>query len=88
MSQLIPRTLRRALKREELWNGNTERLTNLTSLDPETSVIAWSWTHHAEYRARYQREATLPEWTHLRFWFTHSRADVERVVHELTSAAP
>ncbi|MBK9560860.1 MAG: adenylate kinase [Candidatus Microthrix sp.] len=34
MTQLLRRTLRRVLTREELWNGNRERVPNLMSWDP------------------------------------------------------
>jgi adenylate kinase family enzyme len=46
MWRIVRRTLRRVLRREELWNGNRERWQNLVSVDPEISVIAWAWRTH------------------------------------------
>jgi adenylate kinase family enzyme len=39
MRQVVTRTLRRAITRAELWNGNREPLTGLFRLDPERSII-------------------------------------------------
>jgi adenylate kinase family enzyme len=47
MARVVRRTLLRVARREELWNGNTERWRNLFSLDKEVSVIAWAWQTHA-----------------------------------------
>ncbi len=49
--RVVRRTLKRALVREELWNGNREAWTNLFRLDPEESIIRWSWTTHGHTRA-------------------------------------
>jgi len=48
--RVISRTLKRALTREVLWNGNREALSNLFRVDPEYSVIRWSWTSHGPMR--------------------------------------
>lgn len=56
MRRLLWRTLRRALCRQVLWNGNRERWTNLFSLKPEKSILAWAWTRHTRYRQRYAEE--------------------------------
>lgn len=53
MRQLVRRTARRVVRREELWNGNRERLRNFVSHDPLQSVLMWAWTNHDEYAARY-----------------------------------
>ena len=61
MRQVAWRTVSRAVTRQELWNGNRERLSNFLSWDPEKSVIAWAWHGHAKYRARYRpRPPTRP----------------------------
>lgn len=49
MKRIIKRSLRRALTREELWNGNRESFANLLSWDPEKSVIRWAWTQYESY---------------------------------------
>ena len=56
MCQVIWRTLRRLACREELWNGNRERWSNLFKLSPRQSILAWSWTRHPVYRQRYAEE--------------------------------
>ncbi|HET9061351.1 MAG TPA: hypothetical protein VFN61_15635 [Acidimicrobiales bacterium] len=46
MRQVIARTLRRRLRREELWNGNIEPPLHTFFTDPE-HIVRWAWsTHH------------------------------------------
>lgn len=80
MRQIIWRTLRRAVLRTELWNGNRERWTNLFSRDPNQSIIAWSWQRDDVYRRRYATAATDPAWQHLRFIRVRSRADAQALL--------
>ncbi len=61
------RTLRRAVTRAELWNGNREPWANFFRPDPERSVIAWSWTRHRVYQDRYRHAMADPANAHLRF---------------------
>ncbi len=42
LARVVRRTVRRSLTREELWNGNREPFSNLWSLDPKKSIIAWT----------------------------------------------
>ena len=46
MARTIRRTVRRAVTRQELWNGNREPWSNLFSWNPEKSIIAWAATRH------------------------------------------
>lgn len=47
MRQVVSRTLRRARRREVLWNGNVEPPLRTMLLDPE-NVIRWAWsTRHS-----------------------------------------
>ncbi len=55
MRRLAWRTLTRGLLREELWNGNRERLANFIRVDPEKSVLRWAWTRWDEHQERYER---------------------------------
>ena len=57
MYQVLGRTMRRVARREELWNGNRESLRNVLSLDPERSIVAWTWSQHRAYREEYERLA-------------------------------
>ena len=62
LSRTIRRTLRRVATREELWNGNREPFSNLWSLDPQKSIIAWAATRHGVYRRRYLAAENDPRW--------------------------
>jgi adenylate kinase family enzyme len=73
LSQLVPRTLRRLVMREELWNGNREELHNLLSRDPEQSIILWSVTQHRKYRRRYVTAMHDPRWSHIGWVHLDSR---------------
>jgi adenylate kinase family enzyme len=76
MRRVIGRTLRRAVLRQELWNGNREPVSNWLTLDPERSIIIWAWTQHARYRARYGAAMADPICAHLRFFRLRRPADV------------
>jgi adenylate kinase family enzyme len=78
MRQVIARTIRRAVTREELWNGNREPLTNFTSLDPYKNIIVWTWVKHDEFTARYASAMADPAWGHLRFVRLRSHAEAAR----------
>lgn len=61
MWRVVTRTLSRAVRNEELWNGNREGWRNIASLDPQTSIIAWAWTtHERRHRATLEMLATPP----------------------------
>jgi len=65
MRAVVWRTLRRSITCEVLWNGNREPWSNLYSLDPDKSVIAWAWVKHPERRALYNHTIDDPRWKHL-----------------------
>jgi adenylate kinase family enzyme len=67
MRQVIWRSLSRAARRTELWNGNRERWGNFLTLKPEESIIVWAWTRHSVYRSRYLEAQADPALSHLRF---------------------
>lgn len=72
MRRVVLRTLRRVLRREELWNGNREPWSNLFSLDPERNINVWAWTTYKKNLDRYRTAVSDPQWTRLRFHrFTH-----------------
>jgi hypothetical protein len=80
MAQIIRRTVRRAILRTELWNGNREPWRNLISLDPQKSVIAWAATHHRSYHERYLAAQADPHWAGLTFLRLRSRSDGRRLL--------
>lgn len=88
MRQVIGRTVRRAVTKRELWNGNREPLANFLSLDPERSVISWAWHNHARYRAQYGAAAADPGNAHLTFVHLTSRGDVDRFLADPAGYAP
>jgi len=76
MRRVVVRTLRRAVLRQELWNGNREPLTNFYRLDPEQNIIRWSWVMHPGYVARYTAAMADPGHAHLRFIRLRSPAEI------------
>jgi adenylate kinase family enzyme len=74
MRQVVGRTLRRTVLREELWNGNREPISNLYALDPYKSIIRWAWTQHEKYQERFGAAMTSPSLAHLDFVRLRSRA--------------
>jgi adenylate kinase family enzyme len=82
MRQVVWRTLRRAVTRQELWNGNREPLRNFLTWAPEESVISWAWHNHAKYRDRYSAAAADPAYVHLRFVRLTSRRAIRRFLAE------
>lgn len=80
------RSLRRLVTREVLWNGNQERWSNMLSLDPERSVVAWSWARFADYRREYARLMRSPEWSHLQWVRVRSRRDANRLLARVARA--
>ena len=83
--QVVVRTIRRAVTREELWNGNREPLTNLYRWQPEKNIIRWSWTHHRAYRARYVADARSGAWQHAEVVWIRSHADADAWLDTLPS---
>jgi adenylate kinase family enzyme len=68
MRRVILRTVRRAVTRERLWNGNREPVTNFYRLDPENNIIRWAWVKYPGYVARYTAAMHDPVYDHLRFF--------------------
>ncbi|MFC9558512.1 AAA family ATPase [Agromyces sp. NPDC056965] len=50
MRQVVVRTMRRRVRREELWNGNLEPALTTIFSDPE-HIIRWAWNTHASRSA-------------------------------------
>lgn len=80
VTRVLRRSLRRLLTREVLWNGNRESWRNVFALDPERSVVAWSWTQFAHYRREYESAMRSPEWSHLRWARIRSRPEADRLL--------
>lgn len=83
MLQLIPRTLRRVITREELWNGNRESWRNLVSRRPEENILLWAWTTHGRRPGRFEASLTDPRFQHLEVVRLQSRRDIARFTASL-----
>ena len=82
MWRVIKRTVRRFIKREELWNGNREPFQNFIALhDPEKSIIAWAWTRHRFYHDTYRAAAEVGGGNVTWVFFTKPR-DVHRFLDD------
>ena len=80
MRRLIARTARRAITRQELWNGNREPLTGMFRRDPRDNLVRWSWMKHGEYAERYASASTDPSNHHLTFRRVRTDAEVDELV--------
>jgi len=87
MAQLVARTLRRVVTREELWNGNRERWQNFVARRPEENLMLWAWTRHGPQRQRYARMMQDGTWAGREVFRLRSRRDVEAFLRGLAVAA-
>jgi len=74
MSQVIWRSVWRAVTREELWNGNRERVSEWLAPD---HPIRWAWSRFDGKRRDYEKRMVAPEYAHLRFHRLRDRRAVE-----------
>lgn len=58
----LVRTVMRATRRVELWNGNKERVRTVLRA---THPIRWTWSTHAAHRAEYEARLVDPRWAHI-----------------------
>jgi adenylate kinase family enzyme len=86
MRQVVTRTLRRVIRREELWNGNREPLRNLWAWDPYRSIIRWAWTQHDKYQERFGSAMESPANAHINFVRLRSHQEADRWVKSLNPA--
>jgi adenylate kinase family enzyme len=77
MYRIILRTVRRALTRERLWNGNREPLSNFYRLDPTKNIIRWTWVKYADCIERYGAAMQDPAYSHLTFVRLRSQHEVD-----------
>ncbi len=61
------RTLRRALSRQQLWNGNREPFSNFYRWDPQNNIVRWAWVKYPEYVQLYCAAIEDPLYAHIRF---------------------
>ncbi len=87
MDRVTRRTVRRVLRREELWNGNREPWANLYRWDPTRNIIRWAWTQHTKYARRYAAAMHDPRRADLRFVRLRRPADVDAWLETLRPCA-
>jgi adenylate kinase family enzyme len=75
LSRVVRRTLRRRVRREELWNGNVEPPLRTFFTDPE-HIVRWSISTRHTYRERVP--ALAVDHPHLTVVRLRSRREVER----------
>lgn len=76
MRRVIWRTLRRAITREELWNGNREPLTNFYKWEPEQNIARWTWVKFHGYRDQHLASISDGMWDHATVHHLRSPAQV------------
>jgi adenylate kinase family enzyme len=85
MRRIVLRTVRRALTRQELWNGNREPLSNFYRWDPQKNVIRWAWVKYPEYAERYRDAMEDPSLSAITFIRLRSAPAVERFLRQRSS---
>jgi adenylate kinase family enzyme len=83
MARVIRRTLKRLVTRELLWGKVTEPWSNVLSLDPEKSIIAWAWSTYGDRRRYYGVLAADPAFAHIEFHHLSHPGDLGRVFERL-----
>lgn len=84
MRSIVHRSVRRAWRQEELWNGNRERFRNFFSSQKEENIILWAWTQYDRYREGYRADMRDPQWSRLEFVHLKSRGAVADWLREVT----
>jgi adenylate kinase family enzyme len=80
LARLLRRTAGRLWRRQELWNGNRERLRDHLGRD---SLFLWSFQQHGRNRRRYPEALAEPAYAHLCLVRLHSPAEAARWLSSL-----
>ena len=89
MARVTGRSVRRVVRRTELWNGNRESLSDLVALhDPDRSLIRWSWDGVANYRTLIEPAMASATWADLRWYRLRSAPAVEQWLAEVAPRDP
>ena len=86
MRRLTARTLRRGLRREELWSGNRERLWN--QLKPRDSILWFALTTYRRRRRQFTQTLAQPEYAHLRLLRFGTPRQTDAWLHSVPAARP
>lgn len=82
--RLLVRTLKRSLTREELWNGNVERLLPQLKLWSDESLIHWMFKTYWRRKREYPALFTRPEYSLLEVIRLGSPEEAEALVRGLS----
>lgn len=74
--QAARRSVRRIVRREELWGGNRESLRDLVSWDPQRSVLRWIWIQHGVRRQQFLAASIDPKWADTDFIRLRARPEI------------
>jgi adenylate kinase family enzyme len=80
------RSLRRAVTRQQLWNGNREPLSNVYRLAPGKSLVRWTWDTYPNYRERYSAAGARRGPADLRVFRFSTRTGVDAFLEGTTSS--
>ena len=79
------RTIRRAVTREQLWNGNREPLRNFTRWAPEENIIRWTWVYHGHRKRKMLESERTGAWDHAQVVWLRSHAEADAWLDSLSS---
>lgn len=80
-SRLIWRTLRRSLRREELWSGNRESLRK--AFFSQDSILLWMLQTYNKHRREYPLLFAQPEFAHLKIVQLRSPQQADRLLQAI-----
>ncbi len=83
MKRVILRTLGRVARREELWNGNRERVTNMLHPKPEENIILWAFVKWKGYRERFRENMKDGSWKHAQVIHLQTPAAVQKFMEQV-----
>ena len=84
MRRLVQRSVRRVISGRTLWNGNTERWSDLVDVRDPEHLIRWSWNSFPRLAERYGQEQADEALGHLSWVVLNSPADTERFLGTLS----
>jgi hypothetical protein len=85
LTRLFRRTATRWLTRQELWNGNRERLRDNFTRD---SLFLWAYRQQRRHRTEYPRSLAFPAHAHLKLVHLRSPGDAARWLEKVDEPAP
>ena len=84
MRRLVWRSVRRVVSGPTLWNGNTERWSDLVDVRDPEHLIRWSWNSFPKLAERYGAEKGDARLSHLSWVVLRSPSDTERFLGTLS----